>query len=410
MHEEKPPLFAIKLAWIKFRLTADNAALWLINRAIFRWPRQRKEPQKILLYRTARIGDFIISIPAMVALRKRFPNARIVLLTTTSTTASSESVKKSLSGQARPPWFDFVTPSLIDEVVFFDGYDRQNMLTATGDAIRSFNPDALILLSPSLETFRQCLKKLVFFRVAGLRCPVFGWKLGQSYSYNVAVQHAGGLMDHNVPTIAKRVFDCPGMPPFDRDALSFKLDIASDALDKIDQIWKEHELIGKRVVALFPGATFSHKRWPIPKYAEAIDRISQTHEVAYVVLGSASDTSVTEALVQLKPNVINLTGQLNLMELAAFFSKANLYLGSDTGPMHIATAVGIPVVAIMNYQELPNSWEPWNSIPLGIRHWVPCRGCYSFEKCPLATEACIKELPVDSVVEAALAGLAMGSS
>ena len=381
---------------IRRRLRFQNALLGAVA-----LPFAPREPRRIVLYRTARIGDFVVTIPALVALRSRYPEAEIVLLTTTSTSAGAEVVGRSKQGAAVPPWFAFVTPSLVDRVVLLSETDRRAMLGEARRAIRELRPDVAVLLCSNLETFGARLRKLLFFRLAGFWRPIVGWRMRQSLAFDPSAQAAAGMIEHNVVVPARSVSELPGMPPFDPTALRFRLDRAPEAVARVDTLWKETGLGEDRVVALFPGATFDHKRWPVEKFAEVVRAISGEPGVRIVVLGSEGDRETTARLMaEIGPLATDLTGRLGLVELAEFLSRASLYLGNDTGPAHLATAVGTPTIALTNHQELGNPWAPWNSPEFGLKHDVPCKGCYSVYGCPLGTRACIVELPVERALDA----------
>lgn len=387
----------MKAAAIRRWLGVQNALLGAVA-----WPLAGREPRRILLYRTARIGDFVVTIPALAALRRRYPLSEIVLLTTTSTTASAESVGRSTQGAAVPPWFTFVTPSLVDRVVLLDGTSRQAMITQVRAAVREFRPDVAVLLSSNLETFAARLRKLLFFRLAGLRRPILGWRMRQSLQFDPHVQAEAGMIEHNVVTAAKSVHELPGMPPFDPRSLRFEMARSPEAVARIDAVWRELQLEGRQVVALFPGASFAHKRWPPAKYAQLARAILVGSNARIVVLGAESDREATSSVIDhLGDLATDLTGRLGLLELTEFLSRADLYVGSDTGPMHLSTAMGTPTIALTNGQELGDPWSPWSAPGYSLKHDVPCKGCYSFEGCPLGTRECIVDLPVERVIATA---------
>ena len=386
---------------IRAALAVQNGLLWL---AALPWP--RRDVRRILLFRNGRIGDFVVAIPAMVALRERYPEAEIVLLSATSTVAGASVVARSLQGASTPPWFDFVAPSTIDRIVSLDGQGRREIVATIRATVRELRPDATVLVSSNLDTFGQRLKKILSFRLAGSWGPIVGWRMRQSIQFDTKAQHDAGMLEHNVVTAAKSVFEMPGMPRYQEDDLRFRMALGETVERRVDALWEDHGLTGRRVVALFPGATFDHKQWPVAHWTALAETLRSEPDVRLVVLGAPSDRPVTEALMQrIGGFATDLTGAMGLAELTGFLSRATLYIGSDTGPMHLSTAMGTPTVGVMNHQELGDTWAPWNSRDLGLKHDVPCKGCYSLFFCPNGTKVCIDDLPVERVLRAALSCL-----
>src|SRR5436305_11020318 len=107
---------ALRMAVVRAVLGFQNAILWLVVRALFQHRRAHAAaPARVLVYRTARLGDFINALPALAAIRARFPKAKIALLTTPSTDpASGNEVAKSLDGALTFPWTQFAYPRYVD--------------------------------------------------------------------------------------------------------------------------------------------------------------------------------------------------------------------------------------------------------------------------------------------------------
>ena len=392
---------ASEIARVRARLGKENRRLDLAARLLFPKLRGDQKPRRILLYRTARLGDFIVAIPAMVALRETFPDAEIVLLSATSVQGRTDSVKRSLAGQNRPPWFDFVAPSVIDRAIAVEGDGPVALAKAVQSAIREFRPDVAIVLCTELETFRQKLRKLLFFRSAGLRAPIVGYRMRQTHDEDVILQQSAGMLEHNVVSAALSAYECPGMPLYREGDLAFKLHVEASARGFAQSLWQEQGWSGRRVVVLFPGGSKEHNYWPVGNYAALLGHWPSSPPPVFVTLGTEADRPRTSALIEASSEpIFDLTGKLTLMQTAAVLEKADLYLGTNTGPMHLSTALGTRTIAIMNHHELIPCWEPWNDRRFGLVHEVPCKGCYSNFECPLGTAACIRDLPVRQVREA----------
>lgn len=147
------------------------------------------------------------------------------------------------------------------------------------------------------------------------------------------------------------------------------------------------------------GATYgSAKMWPAERFAELIDKLE---EVATVVLiGSKPDRAVADKVLGLvKSSPLSLVGKTDIPGLAAILSKLDVYITNDTGPMHLAAAVGTKVIAVFG----PTS--PEETRPLGenhhvVRHKADCAPCWK-RICPI-DHKCMESIGVDEVFKTAL--------
>lgn len=150
--------------------------------------------------------------------------------------------------------------------------------------------------------------------------------------------------------------------------------------------------------ALMPGAEFGPaKRWPHDKYA-ALARALMADGLPVVLLGSANDRAVTGEIARLAPGAIDLAGRTRLVDAADLLAAARVAVTNDSGLMHIAAAVGTPVVAVYG------STSPENTPPLTDRReliWLrlDCSPCHKRE-CPLGHMNCLNALDVRLVEDA----------
>ena len=148
------------------------------------------------------------------------------------------------------------------------------------------------------------------------------------------------------------------------------------------QILTTHGISSKeRLIGVNLGTTWRTKCWPLENFAEVITQVQKRFDVRILLTGSTAEIPLGEALAQLaKVEAINLIGKTTLMQLGALIESCNLYLTCDSGPMHIAAAVGTPTIALFG----PTS--PIRHGPYGENHKVfekpvECRPCYK-RKCP----------------------------
>jgi heptosyltransferase II len=160
-------------------------------------------------------------------------------------------------------------------------------------------------------------------------------------------------------------------------------------------------------IGLCPGAEYGPaKRWPLERYREVMERISKDHDLTWVIVGTAREAPLGGELArEFNGKVENLCGKTTLPELIAQLKGFHLLLTNDTGTMHLADLLGVPVVAIFG------STEPDLTGPTGIttpphrvlRRKVECSPCF-LRKCPIDFR-CMNELSAGMVAEALIESL-----
>jgi ADP-heptose:LPS heptosyltransferase len=145
-----------------------------------------------------------------------------------------------------------------------------------------------------------------------------------------------------------------------------------------------------------PGGTAPSRRYPIELWAEVCETLAGEHGLELVVTGDEADRELAAAL----PRTRSLAGELSLPELAALLAEAPLLLAGNTGPVHLAAAVGTPVVDV--YALTNPQHTPWMVDSRVLSHDVPCRWCYG-SICREGHHLCLRGVPPADVVAAALA-------
>jgi len=176
------------------------------------------------------------------------------------------------------------------------------------------------------------------------------------------------------------------------DKMEFVLPSRPDAEVKIKRLLEYHGLEENNFVAISPIAYWATKLWDNRKFAELADLIQQT--LGKKVIFTASERSAVEPITSgMTSKAVNLAGQTSLAELAELFKKARIVITTDSGPMHLACAVGTPVVALFG------PTDPARTGPYGVGHQViranvPCSPCF-LKKCK--TVKCMQEITVAQV-------------
>ncbi|NHC34713.1 glycosyltransferase family 9 protein [Scytonema millei] len=153
-------------------------------------------------------------------------------------------------------------------------------------------------------------------------------------------------------------------------------------------------------IIMHPGATAISRRYPPESFAIAARKLVEDYNIQVIFTGIESEIELVESIrLQMRSPSFCLVNKLNLSQLAALLEKAHLLISNNTAPVHIAAAVGTPVVdlyALTNPQHTP--WEVLNRV---IFHDVPCRICYK-SICPEGHYHCLRLVEPERVVNAAL--------
>lgn len=151
------------------------------------------------------------------------------------------------------------------------------------------------------------------------------------------------------------------------------------------------------LIALFPGASSAYKTWPPESYADLGNRILQYFDSKFVICGTHAEADIARVVAsEIHGPVVNLAGKTSLTQLAAVLECSDLYIGSDTGPLHMAAAVGTPTLAIMGGGHF-GRFYPYGDLNKHqmVFKKMSCYGCNW--KCIYETTRCIQEITVDDV-------------
>jgi ADP-heptose:LPS heptosyltransferase len=168
---------------------------------------------------------------------------------------------------------------------------------------------------------------------------------------------------------------------------------------------------GSRLVAFAPGSKMPAKMWPLDRFAAAGSALLARYpDIRLVVLGGgAEEQQQAERLTAAwGARSVNLVG-LSIWDTAAVLERCSLYVGNDTGTMHLAASVGVPCVAIFSARDNPGRWEPAGAGHTVLRRDVPCAGCVLAD-CVEHQKICLTSIAVDEVVAAAVARLHAASN
>jgi heptosyltransferase-2 len=313
----------------------------------------------ILVRATNWVGDAVMCVPALQALRERFPAARITIL-----------AKPWVAGlYAREPFADEVIP-------YTQGY------WATARALRERHFDAALLLQNAFEA------ALIAWLA---RIPV---RLG----YNRDARRL--LLTRAVPV--------PAAGEIPRHQRFYYLELLRragliDRLPDSDAIrLTRPEVAVRPMVGVSPGAAYGGaKRWLPERFAEAASRVAAAHNARIALFGSASERPVCDQIAALLPGreVINYAGRTTLAEFIDLAAACEVFLTNDSGAMHIASALGVPTVAVFGATD-HEATGPTGPHARIVREPVECSPCL-LRECPI-DHRCMTRVGAGRVAEEAL--------
>ena len=154
------------------------------------------------------------------------------------------------------------------------------------------------------------------------------------------------------------------------------------------------------LIGLHPAARDATRRWALERFAVVAAELVRRYGGTIVILGDAQEQAVGEKLVgKLMGPCLNLEGKTSLVELGAVIAQLSLLVTNDTGPAHIAYALGTPTVTIFGSAD-PGTYAPLQNGPYRVLvHEVPCRPC-GYTLCPIGYP-CLEGVTVQQVIEAA---------
>ncbi len=156
----------------------------------------------------------------------------------------------------------------------------------------------------------------------------------------------------------------------------------------------------KQLVMLQPGARYWFKAWPAERFAELAGRLAEKYGCRVLIGGDARERDLAEAIrANARAAAVSLAGRLTLRQYAAVLKRCALFVGNDNGPMHMAAALGVPLVALFGPSN-PAEWGPRGARTEVLYRGLDCRRCFH-PTCTRGEESCMRQITVDEVFAAA---------
>jgi heptosyltransferase-1 len=174
-----------------------------------------------------------------------------------------------------------------------------------------------------------------------------------------------------------------------------------DEAEKVKKIIKENGLEGFKIITIHIGAGNEFRDWGTDNWIKLIGLLAQRTDVKIVLIGANEDKEAeVEIIKKNKDSTFSQVGKLNLREVRELISYSSLFVGPDSGPMHIAATTSTPIVALFG-PTLPANFSPWQAIATLIEKKFDCRPCKQ-RSCIYEDFRCLRSIRPDEVYQACL--------
>ena len=320
--------------------------------------------KKILLIRLSSLGDIVLTTPAIRAVRAHFADAYIAMLVGKQ---AAEVLQENPHLDEIIPFDRLAKHKDTAEMLRIIRILRERKFTLAIDLQRKFRTELLMYLSGAAERVGKGA-------LCSVRVPEHGNKHATAHYFDLL--HAVGI-----PAVDQRLELF--LAESERTAASQRLDAAGATQTGLK-------------VGVFPGAGWKLREWMPDRFAAIGDRLVRHFNAEVLIFGGQREAALVHTVANLmEAPAIPFAGNLQVRALAACIEKCDLFLTNDTGPMHIAAAVGTPTVSLFG----PGNhirFQPLGGLHQTIRHAVPCNPCKQFtDTCK--DNICMKKITVDEV-------------
>jgi heptosyltransferase II len=324
---------------------------------------QKEEIKNILFLRHDRVGDMVFSTPALKALRRTYPKAKITVL---ASKRNYEIIQNNPN---------------IDEIVVYRGLYW---------FIREIRKEGFDLTIDSFNTYE--LKQALLSYLSGARHTIGFEQAGREIFFNIKgprLQPAKHLVEHILELVNYLGCDVSGCKP--------ELFITNEEIQ-----WASSFLLNmgidtsKLTVALHPGGHFETQRWSIERFGRVAEKIAEELEGNAIILAGPDERLILERIKQIRGGNVFIISAISIRQAMAILSRCDLFLGNNSGPLHIAAALGLPTVSTIGPTVTP-LWLPYGNRHTVLRKDVDCSPC---NNAVCKDHRCMELITVDDFFEA----------
>jgi ADP-heptose:LPS heptosyltransferase len=339
--------------------------------------------QKVLIYRLGSLGDTVVALPCFHLLARTFPQAERFLLT-------------NFPVHAKAP----ASAAVLENSGLVHGYMRYTVGTRRVDEllrlaweIRRFRPDLLVYLMP-MRPAKNVRRDQMFFRMAGVRRIV---GLPGDDDVERRFDAGRGLYESEALRLGRMMAELGDVRASDPANWSLRLTSA----ERESGAAALGVLADRPLIVCGPATKMQSKDWGQESWRELLARLQGAHpQHGLALVGAREDVEVSEyAAKEWTGARVNLCGRLSPRETAAVLEHADVFLGPDSGPMHLAASVGVPCVIAFSAHGLPGVWYPAGEQHQIVYHQTDCFGC-GLDTCIVEQRKCLRSVTVSEMVQA----------
>lgn len=342
--------------------------------------------RKVLIYRLGSFGDTVVALPCLHLIARSFPNAERRMLTNFPVHAKAPA-SAAIIGDS----------GLVHSYMRYDyGTRSPRELWRLIREIRAYKPDVLIYLIQRKPKGVQ--RDHFFFKLAGVK-RIIG--IPENHEFIRGYDAATGMHEHESVRLARTLSALGDAKP--SDLANWSLHLTEAERQRAVEVLAP--VAGRPLIICAPGTKMQAKEWDREKWQSLLARLYANYPgYGLAMVGAAEDGEVSgfSAAGWSGPKV-DLCGKLTPRETGAVFEHAagsnSVFLGLDSGPMHMAYAVGLRCVIAFSARGFPGAWYPVGPGHEVIFHKVSCAGCY-LETCITEKRRCMTSITVEEILAA----------
>lgn len=349
---------------------------------------------RILIYRLGSLGDTIVALPAFHLIARAFPYSERCVLTNFPATGKEAPISDLLEGSDLAQGY----------MLYPLGLRNPQQLKYLHSRIKRWKPDVLVYIAEPrgrIKAYRDAF----FFKSCGIKTLI-------GVPYTKALQENQLLDDkHCYEHEAARLARCLASigDAELNDPLSWDLHLTRREMERARRALHSFGP-DYRFIACSIGTKVDVKNWGQENWREFVGQLYSKHrDYGLVLIGSKEEFNYSEKASRswfgLK---LNLCGMLTPRESAAVLKMAAIFVGHDSGPMHLAASVGTPCAAIFSARNKPGVWFPYGTRHKVVYHQVECYGC-GLDLCELAKKKCISSITPEELLDACHQVMSIGN-
>lgn len=344
--------------------------------------------EKILLYLFGSLGDTLVAIPALRAVRRSFPEATLILLQNDPSGYNAE-VSKIIPGD------------LLDGYLSYDSQAKKsgkiNVFYQLWNNLRRQNFQAVIYLVSCERPARSVSRDKLFFRSCGIRRLIGFHSFSRKKLYPLdEEQRPAPVVSEFALKLERLRMDGVEIPLTEAFQLPL-LDFSPAEIDDIKKwLARRRRKPDSRLIAIAPGCKTQANIWSLENFIQIGHQLIADEDGELLVIGGRAEREAGEKMLADWGEGINAAGEFSVRESGVLLYLCDFLIGLDTGTTHLAASVGTRCFALYGERNNPGHWFPVGSGHTIIYHPVKCAGCRLFD-CPLPDHPCMTGISVQAV-------------